>query len=365
MKSHLIIFFSLISQLCLANMASPLREGTHAASAFSSRDIDILREIIQVSIDKDFSRASYRITYHIQTDSAGQQVPLLFLARDYLGDFQVWVDDKEVQLLAIPNEYLLTPDSLLQRFSNTFRPDGATRGEPAVVIQWQKNSGEYYHFYDLKYFEIDLDKGPHTIRVAYNASVWTDISDWVKQSSFRYALSPAKYWRSFGSLEIELDATAFDRPFSTNLGAPHSGSLQDKAVWQYDELPAEHFEIIFQPGINAFASLLIVIGPFGLTLLMGVFLVILHYWAIRSYRNRHPDRRHSWVVSLGSLVVPFLLLIFYMEAYELIDLAIGPAAGRYHGYTFLVIFYYPVLLLFYWLSMWRVDKYLKRRISKS
>jgi hypothetical protein len=57
--------------------------------------------------------------------------------------------------------------------------------------------------------------------------------------------------------------------------------------------------------------------------------------------------------------VPFFTLAGYMLAFDLIDAAIGPAAGRTHGYTFLVLVVYPFLMPVYWLVMWLFDLRIK------
>jgi hypothetical protein len=362
MKINLVVLFSLISPLCLANMASPILEGTHASTAISSRNIDILKEVIRLSLNENFTKATYHITYHIRTDSAGRQIPLLFLAEDYRDGFSVMVDGQPVPLLDMRGGVQTTTDSAFLAFAEVFEP--AEGGNETVSIQWQKYLSSNYRLNDLKYFEVDLDRGEHLISVEYAAGAWTDISDWVTRYSFRYALSPARYWRSFGTLEIQVDATAFDSRVNSSLGSPHEGNLTNKATWTFSELPADFFEITYQPKISQLASLLIVIGPFGLSLIMSVFLIIFHYWLMKRFRKRYPQKQYSPALILGSLAVPLLFFILYIEAFALIDLVIGPAAGEYHGYTFLAIIFYPVVLFFYWLIMWRVDKGLKERLGE-
>ena len=67
----------------------------------------------------------------------------------------------------------------------------------------------------------------------------------------------------------------------------------------------------------------------------------------------------------GSLLIPLAILIFYIGAYDIIDDLIGEDAGRYHGYTFLAIALYPLILPVYFFVMWLVDKQIKLRIAKS
>ena len=52
MKIFILVILIAFSSVSFANMASPYREGTKVASAFTSNDIDILKEKISVSLNK-------------------------------------------------------------------------------------------------------------------------------------------------------------------------------------------------------------------------------------------------------------------------------------------------------------------------
>ncbi len=364
MKQIAAIVLFLTGQLCFANMASPIRTGTYSASPFSSRDIDIRKETIHLKMDKEFNTAQFEITYFIKTDTAGKQIPLLFHARDYKGDFKVWVDNQPVALLDIPAEYTATAHSPFEKFSDSFEPS-AGEGQPeTVVIYWEKNSGIVYKLNDLKYFEADLSKGEHQIRVEYTANAWTDVSDWVREYSFRYSLSPAKNWKSFGTLEITTDASAVNAPLTTNLGQPASGNLNTTATWNFTKLPANYFEITCKPRVSRFAGLLITLSPLGLTLIFSLLMASLHLLLIANFRKTKPDTKHSWVVIAGSILIPFTVLVGYMYSFSIIDNAIGAQAGKYHGYTFLVMIFYPLLMPLYWGIMWGADRIIKHTIHK-
>lgn len=370
MRHTLTIILFLIGRLCFANMASPIRVGTLSGSAFSSRDIDILKEKIYLKVDKDFRTAFYRIEYFIRTDRNGRQIPLLFHAKDYKGDFKVWVDNQEVKLLDIPSEYITTANSPFENFSNSFEQPSRNGEQETVVIYWQKDDGIVYNLNELKYFETDLTKGEHLIRVEYTANVWTDLSDWVKEYSFRYSLSPAKNWKSFGSLEITLDASDFNfnSSLTTNLGQPTNGQLDSISVWNFSKLPADYFEISYKPKISAFAKTLIAIGPFRLTLIFALLIAFLHFISIKKYRKSKPTKKYSWVVIAGSIILPFFILISYMASFSIIDSVIGneDGTGNYRGYASLVIiFLYPLLFPVYWIIMWLVDERIKARINNA
>jgi hypothetical protein len=359
MRNGLTLIFLLVAQLCSANMASPTRRGTLSSAAFSSRDIDILREQIRVTISNDFKSASYVINYFIRTETAGLQVPLLFHAKDYLGNFKVWVDDKEVTLLDIPYQYRGT-DSSFNKFSGSFKsatPDDDMETE----IQWDAHSSSSYKLKDLKYFETSLSKGEHNIRVEYIANAWIDRSNWVNEYSFRYSLSPARHWKSFGSLEITLNAPSTNGTLSTNISAPTSGDIYSAATWQFSKLPADFLEFEYHPKLNSTAKAMIKMSPTGMCIIIGMLLASLHFLAIYKYRRSHAERKYSPIVIAGSMVVPFLALLSYILLFDLIDAAIGPEASRYHGYTFMVMVFYPLLLPCYWGISWVIDRVIKSK----
>jgi hypothetical protein len=68
-------------------------------------------------------------------------------------------------------------------------------------------------------------------------------------------------------------------------------------------------------------------------------------------------------VIVGSLLLPLVGLIAYITTPYFIDWLIGEAASGRHGYVFLVIFLYPVIMPLYWLSMVGVDWYFKRQMT--
>lgn len=356
----------LLNNICTANMASPIREGTKSAAAFSSKDIDVLKEKLTVNIGKDFSSADFIADYIIRSDKEEKQIPLLFYAMNYKDDFKVWLDGVEIKLLSIPDDYLINSDSIFNGFSDYFEHTTDNNDEKVVKIQFEKSSGREYPLSDLKYFEVDLNNGEHTIRVEYTAVVWKNRSEWVNKYSFPYSLSPARYWRSFGELEVIINSKEFGKNISTNLGQQVSGNLNSLATWNYKHLPDfEVIEIDYTPEINSITKAMIDIDPFGLACIAGLLLAIFHLLLIRAYRIAKPERKFSWVMLTGSILVPFLIILFYILSFELVDNMIGNDAGKYHGYTFLAFAFYPVILIIYFIIMLIADAILKKRQLKT
>ncbi len=359
MRILIVIIIIAFSSVGFANMASPYRFGTKVSNAFTSSEVDILKERINVTLNKESSTANYVVEYFIRTDKEGKQIPLMFYASEYKGDFKVWVDGKKVSLQKIPNDYTRNK---FEGFSKSYNNKDVDKAE--VAIRWRDNSSIIYKLTELKYFEVDLAKGEHTIRVEYASNVWEDRSKWVKEFSYRYSLSPARYWKSFGTLEITLDARGFGEELNTNLGKQESGK-QDSAVWKFDKLPADVFEISYVPKISPTANLLINIEPSGLAMIIGLLLWIIHLFLTWRYRRSNPGKRFSWVMILGSLIVPAIILFYYVYSFDIIDSAIGDYASMYHGYNFLVVFIYPVLMPVYLIVMWISDRMMKNRLVKN
>ncbi len=330
------------------------------AAPFPSRHVDILRETMRIIPDERFETARFAVEYHVVAEKAGAQIPLLFYAADYQEGFRITVDGEAISLREVPVAYQEMEGNPFADFDYLFAP-GSGQESVQVAINDSPLEGFSVVLDDLKFFSADLSEGEHVIRVEYLASRWVDHSDWVDRYSFRYALSPAQYWKSFGALEITLDASAFPGAITTNLGAPATGDLQSKAVWQFSSLPVQVLRIDYQPAMPPIARALLAISPLGLTIFASILLLLLHLLAMRAFRRAHPDKRFSWVMIAGSLVVPLLVLSVYIFSFSLIDLAIGPAASRNHGYTFLSLGFYPLLLLVYWPAVWLVDRTMVRR----
>lgn len=345
-----------------ANMSSPFREGTKAASAFSSRHVDILHENIIIQIDKDFHTAKYKIEYTIKSNVAGKQIPLLFYAIDYKDNFCVWLDDHPVKVFDIPFDKSESSELIFTDFSNNFERSLGNHWEAKGL--WDDNRPEtYFYAYEMKYFQPELPQGIHRIRVEYTAFPWLDCSDWINEYSFRYSLSPARNWKSFGTLDITVEQAGEVKVYSSNLGMPKEGKIKQINTWHFTSLPdADFLKLTYKPEPNSYAKILLSVGPEGLAAVFGILLFLLHLRTMISYRKRNLQKRFSRIVIAGSILIPFLFLLFCIYSFSLIDFVIGDDASQRHGYIILIMIFYPIILPFYWLVMWLLDKYVKYRM---
>ena len=341
----------------MANMASPVfAEGTLGAQPFISEYVDIVNETIHIVPDSQFQTAAYDIVYTVDAKQEGIQVPMLFYALEYRDFFHIWVDDSIVELKPIPEQFIYP----FEGYDHVF-------GEEAelTTVQWPDGQGLNAPLYTLKYFELDLAQGRHEIRVTYDADVRGEGWDWANRYSFRYSLSPAQYWKSFGELTITVDNRSQGQKLTTNLEPPHQGSLDSVAVWHFSYLPADMITIQYDPELSPLATTLIAINSDGMAGIVLFLLACLHLFSVIRFRKKNPTKRFSWVVIVGGLMVPFLVFLAYVKAYDLIDWAIGPEASEPNGgYSGMIFILYPIAMPIYLGIMWGVDYLIKRRMKK-
>jgi len=360
MKNLLLIIGILIQSTLLANMAQPYKTGTLGSSPFTNQYVDVVHEYLHITIDPNFQQAHFEVEYQIKADTDGIKIPLLFYASEYYDDFVVSVDGKIVAVKKASEEYLVPEGTVFEDFAFFFEaPNSNNRS--TVSINRSNNSGFLIRLDDMLYFETDISKGAHTIHVSYNAFRWEDDTDWIKKYSFRYAFSPAKYWRSFGYLEVVIESSEFEYPITTNFPAPATGDLTTTANWHFAEIPLEVLEINYQPEIGTFATFLTKLTPLGIALIMGLVLIVVHYILIKKYRKINPTKKWSWTVFIGGIIVPLLFVLIWVSSYQLIDSLIGTAASGIHGYsTFFILVLYPIITPIYFFEMWILDRRLKK-----
>lgn len=333
------------SMFSYANMASPIIDGTNASTAYSSKDIDILSENIDIDIAEGFNQADYDVTYEIYSAKEGDRIPLVFEVFDNIDNdadksFIVEVDGQAVPVL-INYDY-----------------ESHSKSLPAYYDPETDTAVPFNN--DAKYFEIHLSEGNHVINVKYSAYPTVNRSDWTNQYIYSYSLKPAKTWKSFGSLTVTLNMADEPQYLKTNLGKPLGGALQADSKWFFDHLPQDVLEISYQPQPMPLAQWLINLDSLILLLFLICLLGGAHYGLM--YWSRKKSLKIAWMVTwLGILIVPFIVLMIVFYKIYLIDWLLGEHASRYHGYTiFIIIFGYPLTLLVYLIIMKMCDSYFKR-----
>lgn len=284
MKSNFlqILIFYFIYLPAYSNGSSPIFTGSRIGSPLTSQHIDILKEYINITPKEDFERyiqpwmgfreTHFEINYVLQSDTVGKQIPLLFLAMSYRHGgmrLKVWLDGKIIPTTyQIPTKYQEGTNAFLAKFGHHF-----PKGEP---LQFRFFDKKFYWYHEngylssglqplannqhipLHFFEIDLTKGVHNLRVEYTANSWENYAGdgWITRTIIPYSLAPAKNWKSFGGLEVRIDIRTLKKGFiRTNLGKPTAGKIDSVAIWQFNSLPADFIMIEYEPKLNAWVNL--------------------------------------------------------------------------------------------------------------
>lgn len=347
-----------IALLCLvghttANMASAELHGSKGAAPLVSRQLDVVSETLHIrgfgKLDSAAVHARYRIS--VPPGLRGP-LPLLFVAMDIHDAMRVLYDGRPIAL-----------DASTAVDVSSYLDPGAGREDEVVVNFWGSNGGWVYRRKDLQAFTLDITPGDHTVDVYYTASPWIDRGDWIRETSIRYSLSPARHWNRFGPLEVIVEVPEADGLFRSSLKTPTEGRLPGRAVWRFTEIPADVIHVAFTPKVGPLARTLMGLSPFGLALGVGAVLLLLHVRWMHRFRV-NGNRGRSIPLVIGALLAPLGFLIAFLFSYELIDMAIGPDAGRFHGYTFMYLLLYPVIMPLYALGCWLLDRFWKKRYAE-
>ncbi len=179
----------------------------------------------------------------------------------------------------------------------------------------------------------------------------------VKQYSLSYSLYPSKFWKSFGSINIELEADDAIAIYASNIGNPVEKDTKFK--WKINQVTTTTIELIITKKISLLSEILLFLHPFGISFSAFIFLFILHYKSIiKKYKFKNNNYKFS--LSIGNFIIPILFYVLFFMSYTLIDFSLGQSNSK-HGYVFLFIFTLPFFWLFYGLLMLIIDRKLKAK----
>ena len=349
-----------VSIFAHANMASPIEDGTWAETGFFSRNIDVLSEVLDITVDKDFRTADYHVTYVIDSAQPLKNMPLVFEVIEDVDDFRVQLDGQNIAVQEVQG---ITEDTerLYQRY---YAPKNEA-DDPHDYLAFSDNA---------KYFEISSDAGQHTIVVTYRAARSVDKGEAVRRYFFDYSLAPARLWKSFHHLTVNVHFEGDTRYVATNLnhkatedasmrhGLARASRLQSKEIeaqhlkpnhlkadntWHFDRIPQDMLTISQHYVPNALIRTLIAI-PWLVSISM-TFLILgtLHAWLL--YRShRYQSKSTLGLLLAGSFLIPLVAVFMPIIQVSVTDTLLGEHASRYHGYIgFIVVFGYPVFVVLY------------------
>ncbi|MGB1248200.1 MAG: hypothetical protein ACPG4Z_04895, partial [Chitinophagales bacterium] len=316
------------------------------------------------------------IEYHISTDTSGISIPLLFYAMDLYSakgvllnndnmeqDFMASIDGVLVEISPIPHELQSYDSSMsLADFEYYFYHEN-DEYEGLFEMNDSETSSFYVSPSDLKYFETNIDSGKHIIKASYYASTWTYQDIWVQEKSFRYALSPAQYWKSFNELNITIDASNYNG--EVQFTSQDSTSFTGIMNHQYLNIPYDVIVIEQVIDINPFAQTLINLSPFNIAIITLLILLIIHTFLQYRYRKTNTIKLFSWIALIGGLLVPILTILVFWSSYELIYMLLGNMASNRasYGMVFAIFILGPILFMVYLLYSFLIDFIFKRNLK--
>lgn len=345
-KVILSILFYLYCFISFSNSASPYREGTRTSTIISTKDLRILSEKIHIQPNASFTKAKYDIEYTISSDFQTTNIPILFVALDYLGEFEISVDGKKIMVCPFEEDSLSNKEYCNRLFGCLTIFDSVNLG---VNVKFGKFETQYYRLNDLKYYLINLNKGNHIIQVSYQAKESIDLSEKLKIHTFNYSLYPAIFWKSFGHLEVILDLTKCKKELKCNLGKIRMNTTR-KASWKFNKLPKENIILTYQSKPSYWASFFLKLGVAPIGLIFSIILMIVHLYIIRWFAKRNKSILTFLSTYLGVLFVPFLFIWCFIYAEDLIDFTIGSEASR-RGSAHYLIFISPLIYFAYFVLL--------------
>lgn len=370
MRKIFLLLFAFLSLQVFPNSMSPYREGSFNAEILLSSQVSILDEYIYIEINEDFTKAWFSIDYRIKNTEKGSIIPLLFYAPNFEDEFIFILDGKSQNSLNMLTDSRWFDRALLYDFKYFTQYFDTTGNKTYTIFPLEFEEGGWNSAVspdDLFYIECFLDTGIHTTHVEYEAKAWTNLKGWINKYYFTYSLAPAKYWKSFGKLTVELNAEKFSEEIICNLGEPVSGNINSTAIWQFNSIPADNIYIRFEPEANFFAKILIFLDPIGITAIINLIIFFFIARRIKKWRRKNPNRACWPMYLIGAFIIPLTIVFPYIFSYDIIRTAIGEHGNNYQ-YSIYMIFtipiFLPLTLIFTIILDFIIAGFLKRKLKK-
>lgn len=348
-------------------MASPVQPGTFGTRPFISQYVHILHENLRITIDENVQYANFDIEYIINAEKDGLQIPLLFYASEYYENFEVTIDGKKITLQKQEHFWDLYGDDKekLTNFHYLYNTDQKAIRE--LENQFQYGRSDRISLNDFLYFQTDISAGKHSIKVRYKASNWRYKHNRLNEDSFRYALAPAKYWKSFGTLDITIDTSKVKDEMTINLGTPKSGAVNGISNYHFEKLPVDIIEITRIPKLSSFTIFLLNLESYWLAVILVSFIVAFHVWKMYQFRKKQPRKKIAVTAVFGATVIPLAFIFLLLIATFWIDASIGKpyASGRESYGAFYWFLYLPKYIGIYVVFSIAVDFLFKKICKKT
>lgn len=319
-------------------MASPYDNwGAFSSDINTTKDVDVLNEKLLIQLTEALDSVTIQAIYTLYSNRDLDSIPIFFVAHQYESSFSIFHNSKRINTIRGSYE-LYQSDTLLQSLCGKQDSYRFYFGPDQQEVFWE----------DIQFFYLNLKQGKHEISVRYNAKPEIYRGDWVKQYTLKYALYPAKFWQSFKKIQIEVKNSVPLEYVRCNLDSDFKFDQNGICTMNFKGVPEDYLILEYQPKTPGIAQAFIHISPQGLGLILWGILMILHLLINFSLKHRIKKVPFNWILLLGALIIPLIVLIAHEYFYGYIDDLIGDYASRYHGYTFFVFIFYPFMTFTHW-----------------
>lgn len=323
-------------------MAKPWNDGSEHSVLFGAENASVTRETIDIRLIKEAAEnhyfARYKIRYIINSQQK-QTLPLLFVAINLFDNSEIKVNNRLTKIQPLDFEK--------NNYAFINKTDAGT------FVKYDRSNKMPVNQNHLIYFAAELEKGDNVIEVSYEAQLLHNTFGFIKKYELEYSLAPSKFWKSFGPIDVKVtfdDELEFRK---SNLGK----AKEDKNTLKWTITPQnrENFIILITEKTSFISKVLLFLDPFGISFIALLAMSFVHLRLMR----KHPK---TYVLILGIVLVPILFYVIYFLSFSLIDFSLGKDYTK-HGYVFLYVVTYPLLLLIYGVLMWMLYKRRKANLK--
>jgi hypothetical protein len=327
------------SSPCFANLSGPWKPGQLLVDVEGVKEIAIIREKLGIDLRplKDGGMIKISATYLIDHPHSPKDLPLTFIT----GVESV----KEVKctLNGIPlafntTQVMLMPDS--------WKPPDNTPGfVPEEKLLYSRNISDTQHEWIL--FIVPLQTGRQTIEVTYEVEAGAYYSERYSAKFWQtaYILAPARTWKSFGGLDIEVLAPE-NWQVKGNLPLMNQG----QRWWaSFDSLPADFIALTTQ---HPSGKRVTVVDPAQMLYFFGFLTFII---GLQHARKRFQQIKSNPVLEHGPKCYHLSGLLFLLSFLPLVwnclsiiweNADVPPTQGNYQLPVINIYFYSMYWLIF-------------------
>lgn len=316
LKPHLILILLFAYAHCFANVGAPWIEhnGQITGTPFITNHCVITKEILTIDL-RPLERqegALVSAIYFFTSDTSHDSVELVLVADNLRAEeFSITLDGQPVHADTI-SVTDLPPQWIVElKFENN--------------DSWETQPQRNHERSTTRYvrFRISIDSGAHTLQAKYVANMAVmDLSYFVNEHLFTYVLSPARQWKGYEGLDLQVYIPQ-GWLYRSNLTFDVA---ENKLTGSWTKLPGDYLYVITHAD-DSTGDTIVNWFTYGLWLLVIAIFLWLFYRNVRSYFRNTIRESRFWLFPIRTVPVSVILMtiIFFLRV---------PALRLYFGDQF-------------------------------